>query len=103
MTWLSIISLNKPSDKIWWADANPERAAENINLLENLDVTIIYDNGTDQNTVKITFIYSDEQHYNDVQALYPSYPFKEEIILYHQENNIIDTRIYLGPSDQYTQ
>lgn len=101
MSWLSISQMNKPANTIWWEKANPEKGLENNTYIQNAGVVILNDFvGLDQNTV--TFIYRDEQHYNDFQAEYANNPYRDEKLLYNQENNIVATRIYLGPSDQYT-
>lgn len=100
MSWLSVIQLTKPQDTMWFEQAFPEQGYANLQLIQSHGVQITAES-LDTNTTKVTFTYASEQAYNDFQAFYQDNDLKIEKDQYDDYHNIVDTRIYLGPSENY--
>lgn len=100
MSWLSIVKLTKPQDTIWFEEAFPDKGYENNQFIMSQGIVITVE-PEDQNNNIVTFTYTSEQAYNDFQVLYLNNSIKIEKNQYDNNNNIIVTRIYLGPSEDY--
>lgn len=99
-TYLSVVSLKKPSNVIWFEQSNPEMAQQGydiwINKGLNFDRQWLSD---DEYLAK--FYYIDQTHYTEFHAWFNTTIQSQSRWNYNNQNNIIWTQVYLGPIDQY--
>ena len=99
-TYLSVVSLKKPSNVVWFELFNPEMAQENFLIWENKGINYDRQRISDDEVI-VKFYYLDQTHYTEFHAWFDTTIQCQSRLNYNNQNNIICTRVYLGPLDQY--
>jgi hypothetical protein len=101
MSWLSVVQLNKPENVVFFEVAYPEKAAVSYNIWTSNNV-IFSRTFNNPNEYVATFLYENEDHYITFQQEFDNTQPSLERWEYNDANNIVWTRIYLGPETDYT-